>query len=115
MDAELPDLARGCLAEQFVAQELLQTRSQTDLYHLHYWDRPVQGADAEVDFIIEHDGAVAPLEVKSGLKGSLAGLHSYIKEFQPKRAFVVSQRNSEQLNNISWIPLYLVAALARQG
>ncbi len=115
VDAELPDLARGCLAEQFVAQELLQTRSQTDLYHLHYWDRPVQGADAEVDFIIEHDGAVAPLEVKRGLKGSLAGLHSYIREFQPMRAFVVSQRNSEQLNNISWIPLYLVAALARQA
>ncbi len=115
LDIELPDLARGALAEQFVAQELIQARSQGDLYRPYCWDRPVQGADAEVDFIIEYQGNVVPLEVKSGLKGSLSGLYTYIREFQPKKSFVISQRNLEQLNNITWIPLYLATTLARRG
>lgn len=106
---ELPDIARGRLAEQFVTQELLQRRSNSDLYQLHYWDRPVQGSDAEVDFIVEGEASVLPLEVKSGLKGSLAGLHSYIRKYAPKKAFVASQRNFKTMESITWILLYLVS------
>lgn len=111
LHADLSQVCEGKFAEQFVGQELLAARSANTLYELHYWDRPVHGSEAEVDYIIEHEDKVVPLEVKSGLKGSLKGLHRYIKEFRPHKALVASQRNVERLDDIHWLPLYLVSRL----
>jgi uncharacterized protein len=108
---DLSLVCEGRFAEQFVGQELLAERSGSLLYQLHYWDRTVAGAEAEVDYLIEYGNAVAPLEVKSGLQGSLRSLHAYIAEYSPACAFVASQRNVSRLDTIQWIPLYLAGQI----
>lgn len=108
---DLTDICNGKFAEQFVAQELIATRSEHSRYRPHYWDRPKTGSSAEVDFVIEHKGHPAPLEVKSGTRGRLRSLDQYIKEFKPKKAFVSSQRNRESMSDIELVPLYLVSKL----
>ena len=52
------NINHGAIYENFVAQEL--TTHQFDLY---YYNSKKNG---EVDFMIEHDGALLPIEVKSG-------------------------------------------------
>ena len=49
---------------------------------LYYWHREEKGANAEIDYLIEHKGSVVPIEVKSGSTGSLKSLHlfMYIKK-----------------------------------
>jgi predicted AAA+ superfamily ATPase len=68
---------RGKLAEQFVAQELL-TRQDSSLY---YWSRDARGSNAEVDFLVAHEGTVYPVEVKSGTGGSLRSLHLMLQTY----------------------------------
>ena len=49
------------------------------------------------------------------LHGSLRSLHTYIAEYTPKTAFVVSQRNISRLGAVQWIPLYLAGQLHRRS
>ena len=107
IDADLTDIADGRIAEQFVGQEFITTRSGQHRYKLHHWERPKIGSEAEVDFVIEYDGRPVPIEVKSGKAGRLKSLEIYIEELQPKHAFVLSQRNVETLGNVTFLPLYM--------
>ena len=109
--ADLTDIADGRLAEQFVAQELIASRSSLDQYKLHYWNRMRAGAEAEVDFVIEQFGAPVPIEVKSGARGRLRSLDEYIREEKPERCFVLSQRNVDVKGNVFFLPLYLAGRL----
>ncbi|MDM8537955.1 AAA family ATPase [Desulfobacterales bacterium HSG17] len=68
---------QGKLAEQFVAQELLAWHSS----ELFYWARDARGSSAEVDFLAVKQGAVYPVEVKSGAGGSLRSLHLMLKAY----------------------------------
>lgn len=108
---ELSSVCDGRFAEQFVGQELIAERSGEFLYNLHYWDRSNPGAEAEVDYLVEYANSVAPLEVKSGLQGSLRSLHAYVTTYSPKYAFVASQRNTARVDALQWIPLYLAGQL----
>lgn len=110
-ETDISTLCDGVFAEQFVGQELRAQRSSSTPYDLHYWDRNAPGSEAELDYLIEYEGEVAPLEVKSGLQGSLRSLHAFIKEYRPRNAFVLSQRNIERLDTITWLPLYLAGQL----
>jgi predicted AAA+ superfamily ATPase len=109
---ELTTLCDGRFAEQFVGQEILATRPPQLHYQLHYWDREQQGSQAEVDYLIECKNRPAPIEIKSGTRGSLKSLTQYVKEFSPSDAFVLSQRNIERMDNVTFLPLYLAARLS---
>ncbi len=65
----------GGLAEQLVGQGLLCNQEYFQQPALNYWMREKQGSAAEVDYIIQHNGNIVPLEVKSGSTGSLKSLH----------------------------------------
>lgn len=110
-EAEITTICDGAFAEQFIGQELLATRSLFSLYSLHYWQRNKHGSEAEVDYIVEHNNNPCPLEIKSGVKGSLRSLHRYIEELKPERAFVLSQQNISNNGIIAWLPLYLAGRI----
>lgn len=73
----LLDIYRGKLAEQFVAQELWAWQGGP----LYYWSRDARSSNAEVDFLAVHNGAVYPIEVKSGKGGSLRSLHLMLEKY----------------------------------
>lgn len=54
----LEDLLDGRLAEIFVGQELLTSRSIAD--DLFFWVRDTSRGNAEVDYLLESDGGVVP-------------------------------------------------------
>ena len=72
----LEDLLDGRLAEIFVGQELLTSRSIAD--DLFFWVRDTSRGNAEVDYLLESDGGVVPVEVKAGASGSLKSLHQFL-------------------------------------
>ncbi len=78
-----PDLTlvnAGKIAEQFVAQTLLQFRELYESPNLYYWVREEKSSAAELDFVIAMHGKVIPIEVKAGATGSLKSLHYFFKE-----------------------------------
>jgi len=80
VDSEALPSSLGCLAEQFIGQQLLHGRAPHQTPELHYWRRQARSANAEVDYLIEVDDRVVPVEVKSGKTGTLRSLHRFIEE-----------------------------------
>jgi uncharacterized protein len=94
----------GAFIENFVAQELRFYKNE----QLHYW---TSKSDAEVDFVIESDNSIFPVEVKSGLNRNIKSLRSYSDKYKPKRIFRLSPRNLIQNNDFINIPLYATKVL----
>jgi Nuclease-related domain. len=77
--ADILDAWRGKIAEQMVAQELLALDSRVSNQR-NFWVRNKKDSDAEVDFILQYDGKVIPIEVKSGHNAKLRSLHLFMDE-----------------------------------
>lgn len=98
---DLSPLYRGTLAENYVAQALA-----TKGYQLYYWtsDSPV----AEVDFLIQKQGKVVPIEVKSGENFHARSIRHYKKLYQPEIVYHISEKNFGEEDGVRSIPLYAV-------
>lgn len=96
----------GAIFENFVAQEL-----KAHGYDLHYFNSKSQG---ELDFVIEHEGSVIPVEVKSGKDykrhNALCNVMSN-KDYGIEQGIVFSSGNMEQKDKICYMPIYMVMFL----
>jgi uncharacterized protein len=89
---ELTMVNSGGMAEQLVGQ-LLRTISPPYIpSSLYYWQRTDKGAAAEIDYLIQHESRVIPVEVKAGSTGSLKSLHQFMKQ---KGAGIAIRTNSD--------------------
>ena len=86
------------LAEQFVGQQLCAAQSLLNNPQLFYWQR-TGGRMGEIDYIIQHQNNVVPVEVKSGPAGSMKSLHQFM--FDKNLNFAVRfNQNLALLENI---------------
>lgn len=100
----------GKMAEQFIGQEL---RCATDR-ELYYWSREARGSSAETDYLIEKEGEIIPIEVKSGKSGSLKSLHLLLDSFPSvKMAYVFTEDKYGELpeKGIKFLPLFKAGSL----
>lgn len=76
--AEIILINNGGIAEQ-VAGQLLRTIFPPYIEPaLYYWQRTQPGAQAEIDYVIQHHNAIVPIEIKAGSTGSLKSLHVFM-------------------------------------
>lgn len=94
---------KGALTEQFVLQELLCSTE----WSLAYWE-PETGT-AEVDFVVQMEREVIPLEVKAGVNLRARSLASYRTRYAPSFAMRTSLAPLEYNDGLWNIPLYLIA------
>lgn len=96
----------GAFIENFIAQELASSGKN----QLYYW---TSRSDAEVDFLLESNQKIFPLEVKSGTSRNTKSLQSYASKYSPDKVFRTSPRNLIQSDNFINLPLYAVNLLER--
>jgi len=82
---DIADAWRGKVAEHIVGQELLSGNIYFSAKR-NFWVRNAQGSEAEIDFIIQHDSQVIPIEVKSGHNSKLRSLHLFMDEVEHQTA-----------------------------
>jgi len=75
---DILDVWRGDIAEQVFAQELIANDYNVSGKR-KYWVRDKKGSDAEVDFILQHDSRIIPVEVKSGHNAKLKSLQIFME------------------------------------
>ena len=103
----------GSVYENFVAEEL--SSKGFPLYYFNSEKRP-----AEVDFLVEKDGAVLPIEVKSGKSykthASLDDLLA-VSEYGLGRALVLSSANvsEDAARHVRYLPVYYLMFLRHDG
>ena len=96
---------QGYVAENFVAQELRAAGDKT----LFCW----QGRTAEVEFLLEREGEIVPVEVKSGWVTQSKSLKVYIERYRPPRVYILSANNISQRNIVRYLPLYAAGRLGK--
>lgn len=92
----------GALTENYVANALTQQG-----YPLYYWT----SGTSEVDFMIEKQSDVFPVEVKARENVKSRSLSVYVKQYQPAYSIRISGKNFGLENGILSIPLYAVFCL----
>jgi uncharacterized protein len=76
---DILDAWRGHIAEQVVAQELLASDYRVS-HRRNFWVREKKGSDAEIDFVVQHDNRIIPIEVKSGHNAKLKSLQIFMEQ-----------------------------------
>jgi predicted AAA+ superfamily ATPase len=104
---------RGPIVEAFVGQELLcydSPKWKTDLF---FWKREEKSAQAEIDYLVDDQGTIIPIEVKSGHGSSLRSMHQFLNE-HPKSSYGIRFWSENYLlkDKIDSRPLYAVATLS---
>ena len=94
---------RGAITENYVAQELVHSQ-----YSLFYW---TSEGKAEIDFIIEQDDSIYPIEVKSGNSSKKKSLRVYGDMYHPKLLIRSSPMNLRKDGDIFNCPLYLMVRI----
>ena len=102
---------KGALTEQFVLQQLISHSGINPFY----WSANKSGG--EVDFVMQIDGMVFPLEVKAAENLQAKSLKSYYNRFAPKKTFrtsLSSYREEEWLINLPLYSVHCIGKLARR-
>ena len=91
---------RGRLFDQIAAQSLRQVVDHSaDGPELYYWQRE-GGRPGEIDYLIQLEGQVLPIELKSGAAGAMKSLHQFMFEKRLPLA-VRSDRNPPAVQDVS--------------
>lgn len=91
----------GSVIESYIGN-VLDQKYRTLMYY--------QKNTTEIDYIIQVDRDVIPIEVKAGLNTKAKSLGVYMKRYEPKLAIKVSRKNVGYSNRVLNIPLYLFDA-----
>lgn len=89
---------KGGMAENYVNLQLT-----INGYRTYYWESE---RGAEVDFIIQREGKIIPVEVKSADNTKAKSLKIYMDAFKPEYAIKLSAKNFAFEDNKKTIPLY---------
>ena len=100
---------KGGIAEMFAGLELLKSSSYYQQTRLFYWQREEKNARAEVDFVVQKDMEIVPIEVKSGKQGKMQSMHLFIKEKKSEYGIRTSLENFAEYDKIKVIPFYALA------
>ena len=109
---------KGSVAEMIAGLELIKYSSPQKRHQLYYWQNMNKGTCAEVDYVIAKGNEIVPIEVKSGVKGSMNSMYSLMNNQQKhiSRGIRCSLENfgsfmSPANKRIDIIPLYAVSKI----
>ena len=97
MTDELNDF-KGGMTENYIQVQLMSNG-----YRTYYWETD---RGAEVDFIIQRDGKLIPIEVKSADNTRAKSLKLYMDRYQPAYAIKLSTKNFGFEDGKKTVPLY---------
>jgi predicted AAA+ superfamily ATPase len=110
---KLRQVNKGALAELFVGLELLKDAPCTYPIQLYYWQREKQGSSAEVDYVVQCNTDIVPVEVKSGTKGSMQSMFQFLSEKEYSYGIRCSMENFGTYQNVKIYPLYAVSRIGK--
>lgn len=113
---DLSNAYKGTIIPHIITQEILSLNTINN-HKPNFWVRKKNQASAEVDLVLQFEGKIIPIEIKSGATGSLKSLHEFIErsnheyairmyagQFKIEKHFTPTQNKSFKLMNL---PYYL--------
>lgn len=95
---EIDNTFLGAMCENYIAQTLTCNK-----HPLMYWE---SDGKAEIDFVLQLENEVIPVEVKKGKRNRSKSLHQFIEKYNSSYAIRISKKNFGFENGIKSVPLY---------
>lgn len=99
LNGTLKGNAKGGIYENIISETLIKSG-----YKLYYYK--TQNSSMEIEFVIEKDGGVCPVEVKAG-NTSTASLNSFSEKFSPAVSYKIAEANIGVSGNKFTLPHYM--------
>lgn len=93
------NLFKGAITESYVAEQF-----KAKGYDLFYW----KDNASEVDFLLQKESEIIPIEVKASTNTRSRSLKEYIRQYHPKYSIRISKKNFGMSEGIKSVPLYAV-------
>lgn len=106
VEDDFNSINKGNIAELSVGLELIKNTSCYEKTQLYYWQREAKNSQAEVDYVIQKQDKIIPIEVKAGTKGSMQSLYLFLEEKKLDFGIRLSLENFSEMEKIKIIPLY---------
>ncbi|HQM84918.1 MAG TPA: ATP-binding protein [bacterium] len=113
LDPDIAFINNGVLAEQFVAQNLVAYSNPRREAQLFYWHRESRSSNAEVDYVIEFNNKVVPIEVKSGTKGAMKSMKIFMESKNCDFGLKISSYPYSLNDSVQSIPFYGMEAFLK--
>jgi uncharacterized protein len=113
IENDFDSINKGAIAELHVGLELIKNQSAYTFQELYYWQRESKNSQAEVDYIIQKQHDIVPIEVKAGNQGSMQSMYLFLKEKQASMGIRISLENFSKMDLINIYPLYAVAEVLK--
>lgn len=91
----------GLYTEQYALQQLVIKHNT-----LYYYTN--EKSCAEIEFLVEYQGKIIPIEVKAGINLKAKSLKTYIEKFNPDKALRFSLADYKKSDLLTDMPLYAV-------
>jgi len=96
---------KGALTENFVIQQLLLHQDNA----IYYWSN--ENSTAEVDFVIQNDEEIIPIEVKSGTNIRSVSFKFFCEKYKPIKAIRTSLADYQAQEWMINLPLYAINSI----
>jgi hypothetical protein len=108
IEEDFDGINKGNIAELFVGLELNKNFSSYQKGDLFYWQREASNSQAEIDYVIQKQDQIIPVEVKAGTKGTMQSLYLFLKEKNIDCGIRISLENFSRMDKVNIFPLYAV-------
>jgi uncharacterized protein len=96
---------KGALTEQYVLQQLITIPDNA----IYYWS--AEKSNAEVDFVIQFNGQIVPIEVKASENLQAKSLKSFCQRYEMNQAIRSSMSDFRKEDWLTNLPLYAINEL----
>ena len=106
---------KGNIAELHVGLELIKSDDCYQKNPVYYWQRESKNSQAELDYVLQIQEEIVPIEVKAGTKGSMQSMYLFMKEKSVPKGIRISMENFSNLEKIAIYPLYAAHLIRRKN
>ena len=115
LSSDVDFVNKGGMAEVFTGLELIKYSSPFVPPEQFYWQRLEKGTQSEIDYIIEQNQQIIPVEVKAGTRGSMQSLRIFMNLKHSTFGIRTCLENFGCYDNIKVYPLYAISSFASEA
>jgi predicted AAA+ superfamily ATPase len=109
IDTKNTFINKGEIIEAFAGQEILAYSDPIIKESLFYWQRESRGSEAEIDYLIQINENVIPIEVKGGVSQRIKSMHIFLdSHLKSPYGIRFSAQNYSLNRKIHSYPLYAI-------
>jgi len=109
----IEQINKGAFAELLAGLEIMKASPVNFPLSLYYWQREKMGSNAEVDYVVQQNENIVPVEVKANTKGSMQSMFQFLVEKGYPYGVRCSMENFGKYQNIKVYPLYAISQVMR--